>query len=58
MGFTLQQVWIMGPNSPPTNLVDQKFYGVWESMGYQGYGYERVDCSKQPKVTKKTAQKF
>jgi hypothetical protein len=27
-------------------------------MGYQGYGYERVDCSKQPKVTKKTAQKF
>ena len=28
----------MGSNSPPTNLVDQKLYGLWESMGYQGYG--------------------
>ena len=22
----------------PTNFVAQKFYGVWESMGYLGYG--------------------
>jgi hypothetical protein len=46
MGFASQKVWVMGyegvwvmgSNSPPTNLVDQKFYGLWESMGYQSYG--------------------
>ncbi|KAF8224585.1 hypothetical protein L208DRAFT_1191771, partial [Tricholoma matsutake] len=31
-------LWVMGSKSLPTDLVDRKFYGLWESMGYQGYG--------------------
>jgi hypothetical protein len=34
----IRELWVMGSKSLPTNLVDQKSYGVWESMGYQGYG--------------------
>lgn len=36
------RLWVMGLKSPPTELVDQKMYGVCPTMGFLGYGLSRV----------------
>ena len=36
--WVIVDLWVMGSNFPPTDLVDWKKYGIWEFMGYHRHG--------------------
>jgi len=37
-GLVIEDLWVMVCKSPPTELVDQKIYGISGFMGYQSHG--------------------